>query len=121
MASSIIRAVDALCTDINGVTDEHASNAIKKKVRIGTADGGIAEQKCLEFLAAGDTPNMLAIVRDHAHNIRCSTRDALTAEQTFQAWYDDVFGAKHALVPDIMNSDAWLEKLLMSFWTSTLR
>ena len=70
MASSVIRAVDAFCTDINGVTDEHASNAIKKKVRIGTADGGSAEQKCLEFLAAGDnTPNMLASVRGHAHKI----------------------------------------------------
>ena len=117
MASSIIRAVDALCTDINGVTDEHASNAIKKAVRIGTADGGAPAQKCLEFLAAGDTPNMLASVRDHAHKshkIRGSTRDALTSEQTFQAWYDDVFGGKHALVPDIMNSDAWLEKLLLA-------
>ena len=31
MASSVIRAVDAFCTDINGVTDEHASNAINKK------------------------------------------------------------------------------------------
>ena len=114
VASSVIRAVDTFCTDINGATDEHASNAIKKKVRIGTADGGSKEQKCLEFLAASKMPNMLASVRDHAHKIRGSTREALTSEQTFQAWYDDVFGAKHALVPDIMNSDAWLEKLLLA-------
>ena len=114
VASSVIRAIDTVCTDINGATDEHASNAIKKKVRIGTAGGGSAEQKCLEFLATSDTPNMLATVRDPAHKIRGIARDALTPDQTFQAWYDDVFGAKHALVPDIMNRDAWLETLLLA-------
>ena len=114
VAVSVLRAVDTLCTDIDGDTDVHASNAIKMKVRIGTADGGSKEQKCLAFLAACGTPNMLAAVRDPAHQIRRSTQDALTSETTFQAWYDDVFGAKHALVPDIMNSDAWLEKLLLA-------
>ena len=44
VASSVIRAVDTFCTDINGDTDGHASNAIKMKVRIGTADGGSKEQ-----------------------------------------------------------------------------
>ena len=114
MASSLMLAVDTVCTDINGAMDEHESNAIKHIVRIGAADGGALVQKCLEFLVAGDTANMLATARDQAHKIRGSTRDALASEQTVQAWYDDVFGGKHTLVPDIMNSDAWLEKLLLA-------
>ena len=56
---------------------------------------------------------MLAIVRDQAHKIRIATRDPLVREDAFNQWYADVFDNKHALVPDIKNSDGWTEKLIL--------
>ena len=70
-------------------------------------------QKCLNFLATSDMPNMQLVWRDLAHMVRNSTRDPLLAEATFAAWWDDIFGNKHALVPDMKNSEEWREKLLI--------
>ena len=113
MSESVLRAIDRICTGGDNLVDQSSVDAIRAKVRIGVADGAAPVQKCLRFLAAGSCPNMLALVRDCAHKARNSTRDPLIHHDGFAAWYDDVFDSRHALVPDIMNSDAWLEKLLL--------
>jgi len=58
-------------------------------------------------------PNMRLIIRDRAHIIRNSTRDPLLADATFNEFWEDMFNSKHALVPDLRNSDEWREKLLI--------
>lgn len=35
-------------------------------------------------------------------------------EAAFMAWYQDVFDGRHALVPDIKNSESWTEKLVLA-------
>ena len=113
MANSILRAIDRICTGPDNVVDAGLVAQIRARIRVGVADGASSAQKCLRFLAAGPCPNLLAIIRDLAHKARNSTRDPFIGHASFKAWYDDVFDQRHALVPDIMNSDAWLEKLLL--------
>ena len=113
MADSVLRAIDRVCTGTDNVVDAALVTDIRAKIRIGVADGAGAAQKSLRCLAAGPCPNLLAIIRDLAHKARTSTKDPFVGHAKFKAWYDDVFDQRHALVPDIMNSDAWLEKLLL--------
>ena len=113
MAESVRRVLRRYARDDDGNVDEALLKAIFLKVRVGLADGGAAVQKCLKFLATSDMPNMLLILRDLAHMVRNSTRDPLLAEPTFAEWWDDLFGARHALVPDMKNSEEWREKLLI--------
>ena len=113
MAESVRRVLRRYACDDDGNVDEALLKAIFLKVRVGLADGGAAVQKCLKFLASSDMPNMLLILRDLAHMVRNSTRDPLLAEPTFAEWWDDLFGARHALVPDMKNSEEWREKLLI--------
>ena len=117
MAVSVITAIQRLSTSaLTGVPDQDFVSMFCSKVRMGVADGGSSAQKALRFLAAGrvrggSMSGMLLILRDPAHMVRCTTKDAVLAEPTFKAWWDDVFGERHALVPDIQNSGEWLEKL----------
>jgi len=113
MAASVVRSLERLATSLLGGFDREFFHALLKKVRIGTADGGSSVQKCLRFLAAGQCPNMLLILRDPAHLIGHATKDPLLADARFGTWWDNVFGNRHALVPDIKNSDEWTEKLIL--------
>jgi len=113
MAESVRRIFRRYACNDDGDVDEPVLKDIFLKVRVGLADGAAAVQKCLRFLATSDMPNMLLILRDLAHMIRNSTRDPLLAETTFAEWWSDIFGNKHALVPDMKNSDEWREKLLI--------
>ena len=80
---------------------------------MAVADGAAAAQKCLKFLAAGRMPNLLWVGRDRAHAVRIATSGPLLREAHFKSWWDDTFGDKHALVPDIQNSEEWLAKLVL--------
>ena len=111
MSESVVQSVRRLCTSSSGELDQSSFDTICQKVRMGVADGAASVQKALEFLASGRFPGMLACVRDMSHKVRIATGDPLLADDRFSAWWDDVFGERHALVPDIQNSDAWAEKL----------
>ena len=111
MSESVVLAVRKVCTSSDGQLDQEAFGSICRSVRIGVADGAAPVQKALTFLASGAFPGMLACVRDMSHKVRISTGDPLLADDGFSAWWDDVFGERHALVPDIQNSEAWSEKL----------
>ena len=93
------------------VADPAVVEAICKNVRIAVADGGSAAQKCLKFLAAHHMPNIRWCGRDRAHALRIATSGPLLQEKLFKDWWDDIFNNRHALVPDIQNSEEWLAKL----------
>lgn len=113
MAESVVLALRRVA-HVPGVgVDEAFFESVKLKVHIGLADGGAPVQKCLRFLATSSMPNMRLVSRDRAHAARISTQDPLLAEPTFGAWWNDTFGDKHALVPDMRNSEEWREKLLV--------
>ena len=82
-------------------------------VRIAVADGHSPAQKCIKFLATGPLPNLLWAGRDRAHAARISTSGPLLAEDTFKAWWDDVFDDRFALVPTIQNSEEWTARLAL--------
>jgi len=113
MSESVVLAVRRLCTLPSGDLDQDAFDTICKHIRAGVADGAAPVQKALAFLASGAFANMLACVRDMSHKVRIATGDSLLADDGFQAWWNDVFGDRHALVPDIQNSEAWTEKLIL--------
>ena len=77
------------------------------------ADGAASAQKALRFLATGPMPNMLCIGRDWSHAVSVATKGALHADADFREWWSDVFDDRHALVPDIKNSEEWTEMLLL--------
>ena len=51
--------------------------------------------------------------RDWAHGVSVATKGVLLADDDFREWWDDVFNQRHALVPDIKNSEEWTEMLLL--------
>ena len=108
MATSIVRLIEKLCDG-----DAAKTKAICDKVVIAVADGDAKTQKALKFLATTSMHNLRWAGRDRAHALRIATGGALTAEQHFKEWWDDVFDARHALVLDIRNSEEWTAKLIL--------
>ena len=114
MATSVVLAVQRLTiSPETGLHDEKLTGVICRKVRVGVSDGAAAAQKALRFLATGPMPNMLCLGRDWAHAVSVATKGALLADEDFRAWWNDVFNERHALVPDIKNSQEWTEMLLL--------
>lgn len=93
--------------------DEALLGSLLLKVHVGVADGGAPVQKALKFSAADPMPNILAVVHDHSHKIRTATKEPLVREEAFRQWCEDLFDGRHALLPDIKNSDGWTEKLYL--------
>ena len=114
MATSVVLAVQRLTiSPETGLHDEKLTGVICRKVRVGVSDGAAAAQKALRFLATGPMPNMLCLGRDWAHAVSVATKGALLADDDFREWWNDVFNERHALVPDIKNSEEWTEMLLL--------
>ena len=112
MADSVVRAFERIATSPStGTIDTDLVNQMCATVRIAVADGAISAQKCIKFLATGPMRNLLRAGRDRAHAMRIATSGPLLAETTFKAWWDDVFNDRHALVPDIQNSEEWSARL----------
>ena len=64
------------------------------------------------FLAAHEVfPNLLICIRDSAHAIRIATKALHTCDVLGEVW-DALFNARHALVPDLMNSQKWHDLLV---------
>ena len=79
---------------------------VMKTVTCISADGGSKERRAV-FLAARELfSNLLIVIRDPAHAIRIASK-ALHCDDVFGDVWDALFHAKHALAPDIMNSDKW--------------
>ena len=79
---------------------------IKKTVLCVAADGGAKERRAV-FLAVGEIlSNCLLVLRDPAHALRLATQSLHSDDVFGQVWHD-LFDSRHALVPDLMNSDKW--------------
>ena len=64
------------------------------------------------FLAARELfPNLLLCIRDPAHAIRIAVK-ALHRDDVFGEVWHELFDARHALVPDLMNSPKWHDLLV---------
>ena len=64
------------------------------------------------FLAARDLfPNLLIVIRDPAHALRIATK-ALHCDDVFGEVWEELFDGRHALVPDLQNSDKWHDLLV---------
>ena len=59
------------------------------------------------FLAGRELfPNLLIVIRDPAHAIRIASK-SLHCDDVFGEVWRELFDGRHALAPDIMNSDKW--------------
>ena len=113
MAMSVVHALERLTVDaVTGLPDAELHRQLCAKVRVGVADGCPSAQKAMKFLATLHMPEMLCVHRDNAHAVAIAVKGPLLADDAFKAWWDDVFGTRHALVPDIKNSEEWSELLL---------
>ena len=80
---------------------------ILKHARSFVADGGSNVRQAL-FLAVGKLfPNVVIIFLDAAHALRISCESQLRFDEFFSVVWEELFNKRHALVPDIMNSDKW--------------
>ena len=82
------------------------------------ADGASKERRAL-FLAARDLFPDLILIRDSAHAIRIAAKYLHQDDVFGQVWHE-LFDGKHALVPDLMNSQKW-HNLLVAIQEDTIR
>ena len=72
------------------------------------------------FLAARDLfANLLIVIRDPAHALR-KAATALHCDDVFGQVWGELFDGRHALVPDLMNSDKW-HNLLVAIQEDNVR
>ena len=84
---------------------------ILQSVLVVAADGDGHGRRAL-FLAAREVfPNVLLCIRDSAHAIRLAAK-ALHTDDVFGEVWHELFDARHALVPDLMNSKKWHDLLV---------
>lgn len=92
---------------------------VMKTVFSVAADGGAKERRAV-FLAVRDIfTNVFIVSRDPAHAIRIAI-SALHSDDVFGKVWHDLFDSRHALVPDLMNSDKW-HNLLVAIQEDHLR
>ena len=69
--------------------------------------------------ARGVFPNLVIVIRDPAHAIRIAIK-ALHCDEVFESVWKELFDQRHALVPDLMNSQKW-QNLLAAIQEDTRR
>ena len=79
---------------------------IMKKVTCFAADGASKERRALALAVREVFPNVLIVIRDPAHAIRIASK-SLHCDALFGEVWDELFDGRHALAPDLMNSDKW--------------
>ena len=57
-------------------------------------------------------PSLVLVSRDPSHTVRIAVRDPLHAVPRFEKQWEMLFNGRHALVPDIMNSEVWRSRLV---------
>ena len=113
MRDSVMVAINTVCTSITGHLDTALADHVRARILTYVSDGAGPAIKCGKLLQ--DTcPNLRLILRDTAHAMRKTCEDPIKNAEGFGQFWEDNFVAKHALVPDIQNSEAWQAKLLMA-------
>ena len=115
MRDSVVTAVEQLFSgDVPGEIDTTNVQRVLGKVHTFLGDGASSVQKCGALLRAGRCRNIALILRDPVHAMRTSTSEPLKSLDNFRRFWEDVFANKHALVPDVQNSDAWRRRLVLA-------
>ncbi|CAE7399260.1 ngoBIM [Symbiodinium sp. CCMP2592] len=116
MADSIGIVIDRACQDPEGKTDEESCSRLKLHVRHFAADQCTSARKCGRLLVTGGQyPNLVWVSHDPAHQVRIAYQDPLHAMPEFQDQWERLFApgkGKHALIPDIQNSEVWKARLM---------
>ncbi|CAE7431728.1 Cdkl4 [Symbiodinium sp. CCMP2592] len=116
MADSIGIVIDRACQDPEGKTDEESCSRLKLHVRHFAADQCTSARQCGRLLVTGGQyPNLVWVSHDPAHQVRIAYQDPLHAMPEFQAQWERLFApgkGKHALIPDIQNSEVWKARLM---------
>ena len=101
--------------------DEEAHQSYRKKVRVLASDGGAAERRALFYSGAGDYfPNAGMAIKDMTHTIRIATAKPLQLVGVYEEVYQEILNKKHALIPDISNSNKW-QNILQGVQREVLR
>ena len=113
MRDSIVSAIEKVFC-VNGEVDATSAQTVFAKIHTFLGDGAASVQKCGALLRAGRCKNLALILRDPVHAMRTSLSDPLKKHGDFQSFWDDIFDSRHALVPDVQNSDAWRRRLVLA-------
>ena len=113
MQNSIVSAIEKIFC-IDGEVDATSAQTVFAKIHTFVGDGAPTVQKCGAMLRAGRCRNIALILRDPVHAMRTSLSDPLKKHGDFQSFWDDVFDDRHALVPDVQNSDVWRRRLVLA-------
>ena len=93
---------------------------ILKRTRPFAVDGAVKDRRALEYAVRATFPNVVLVVRDAAHALRVAIKDPLHHDDVFGDVWDYLFNVRHALVPDVMNSQKW-QDLLQQIQKEVLR
>ena len=113
MRDSIVSAIEKIFC-IHGEVDSTSAQTVFAKIHTFLGDGAATVQKCGALLRAGRCKNIALILRDPVHAMRTSLSDPLKRHGDFKSFWDDVFDGRHALVPDVQNSDVWRRRLVLA-------
>ena len=80
---------------------------ILKCVLVFAADGAASERRTIFLAARRLFKNMIYVIRDSCHAIRISVKNPLHHDDVFGEVWAQLFDKRHALVPDIQNSEKW--------------
>ena len=113
MAESIVEALRLACQDIDGQLNDDTLGKICSRVRHYASDQGTSAHKAGELLSCrAELPNLLWISCDMAHQVRIAAKDPLHANEEFEKQWERLFNKRHALIPDIQNSEVWKSRLI---------
>ena len=88
--------------------DQEGMQDYRRKVRVMASDGGPSERRALFMSAASvEFPNVHMVIKDMMHCIRIATQKPLHLVGASEVVFNEIINKKHALLPDIMNSNKW--------------
>ena len=111
MAKSILEVIRRACLDPDGDLDQESFAMIQSKVQHFASDQGPSAMKCGKIMPS-IMPTILWVSHDAAHQVRNAFKDPLHAVQEFSEQWERLFGGRHALIPDIQNSEVWKSRLM---------
>ena len=113
MAQTVMEALRQSCADVDNNVDEALFDEICRKVQHYVSDQGGSAHKCGQLLSRNaELCNFVWVSCDVAHQVRIASKDPLHANDHFKQQWDRLFNAKHALIPDIQNSEVWKSRLI---------
>ena len=97
------------CSSPGETLDTTWFDTVLDKVVGIVVDGALLQ--AARYMKAGRFRNIIIIMRDPAHIIRTSCRDPLHDAEVFGEQYDRLFGQRHAVLKDFINSGVWQDQL----------